>query len=446
MSSTDRNALSNRSFYPWIVIAFSSLFLFYKYVLQVSPSVMTHQLMRHFHLDGVGLGNLTAMYFYTYLVAQLFAGPLLDRFNAKNVTVFAIFISGIASILFAMSSSLLLAWLARALIGFGAAFATVSYMKMTAVYFKPEKFAFIGSLLATAAMLGSMGGEVPLALLIKHVDWEHSLIYCGYGGIVFAALFFFIVKNKSQAQTTVISAKLSWKDVVIILKKKGNWLMMFYSGLAFVPITLFGGLWGNPFLETAYGLSTTDAATLTTIMFVGLAVGSPVFGYLSDVWHNRVGLMSIGLWVSIISILIVLYVPHLTFFSLAFFLFMFGFSTGAFMLSFAVGRDMNNVALMATVAALLNTGEPILGAFSDPLVGKFLDTFWHGKVVNGVDVFSTADYHIALVILPVYLVLALVCVTLLRFTKEGKLLDANKKSANKSKFNGRLVSNTEETA
>ncbi|MFK3617501.1 hypothetical protein WJ883_08350 [Coxiella burnetii] len=52
-------ASEKRTFYlyPSIVITLSSLFLFYKYVLQVSLSVLTTALMRQFHLNGAGYGN-----------------------------------------------------------------------------------------------------------------------------------------------------------------------------------------------------------------------------------------------------------------------------------------------------------------------------------------------------------------------------------------------------
>ncbi len=45
-------ASEKRTFYlyPSIVITLSSLFLFYKYLLQVSPSVITDDLMRVFHM------------------------------------------------------------------------------------------------------------------------------------------------------------------------------------------------------------------------------------------------------------------------------------------------------------------------------------------------------------------------------------------------------------
>jgi hypothetical protein len=87
-------------------------------------------------------------------------------------------------------------------------------------------------------------------------------------------------------------------------------------------------------------------------------------------------------------------------------LFLFGFGTGAFMLGFALGKALNAVALAASVIALINTGDAILGAVSEPLAGKVLDVFWEGKQVHGVHYFSVHDYHLALLMLPAYLLVA----------------------------------------
>ncbi|GEM_PF-6425651 len=57
------------TYYPWLIVLLCSTFAFYEFVLQVSPSVMTSDLMRVFHVNGAGLGNLAATYFYAYLIA-----------------------------------------------------------------------------------------------------------------------------------------------------------------------------------------------------------------------------------------------------------------------------------------------------------------------------------------------------------------------------------------
>ena len=58
----------------------------------------------------------------------------------------------------------------------------------------------------------------------------------------------------------------------------------------------------------------------------------------------------------------------------------------------------------------------IIGALLQPVIGGLLDAHSAGLLVNGVPVFSAADYHFAMAILPVCLLLAIFCVLVLRET------------------------------
>ncbi|OGT52643.1 MAG: MFS transporter [Gammaproteobacteria bacterium RIFCSPHIGHO2_12_FULL_41_15] len=401
-------AILKRS-YAWLVILLSSFFLFYKYVLQMSPSVMTNELMRFFHLNAIGLGSLVATYFYAYLVTQLFVGPLLDRFSPRKLSAMAIAICAFGAYCFSQANSLWLAEIGRAFIGVGGAFATVSYMKMAALWFEPKQFAFVSGLLATASMVGSIAGQAPLALLMLHVGWQSCLQYCALLGVLLALLYFVVVRDKQpseSAQNESLTPTFHLKYCLTVLKSKVNWYLMAYSGFAFAPLAVFGGLWGNPFLEVAHHLSKEGAATLTSMMFLGLAVGGPVLGFLADRVVKRSLVMASGLVLSLISLCLSIYLSQLPTELVAVLLFLFGFGTGAFMLGFAMGRELNTTALAATVVALINTGDALCGAFSEPLVGKFLDLLWGGQVVKHVHQFSVSNYQYSLSLLPCYLVLA----------------------------------------
>ena len=193
---TNQSYLHHRfvSFYPWLIIMFCALFTFYKFVLQVSPSVMTNELMQAFHINAAGLGNLAATYFYAYLAAQFFVGPLLDRFSPRYLTAFAIGLCAVGTLLFANTESLWIAGMARALVGVGVAFSTVNYMKMSAIWFDTNKIAFIDGLLATAAMFGALCGQIPLLLLIAASGWQRGLIYCGLFGLILALAYVFCAR------------------------------------------------------------------------------------------------------------------------------------------------------------------------------------------------------------------------------------------------------------
>jgi hypothetical protein len=136
--------------------------------------------------------------------------------------------------------------------------------------------------------------------------------------------------------------------------------------------------------------------------------------------------MLLGLVLSFASLTTAVFVPGLDTVLEAVLLFLFGFGTGAFMLGFVMGKELNSLALAASVVALVNTGDAVFGAVSEPLAGKILDSVWSGKVVNGLHYFSVHDYHLALLMLPAYLLFAAAFLLPLRNKMNGKTQESMK--------------------
>src|SRR6185437_11021399 len=156
--------------------------------------------------------------------------------------------------------------------------------------------------------------------------------------------------SKNQMQLPDFSMTIfKWKDFSDLLKNKKNWLLAFYSGLAFTPVAVLGGLWGNPFFEEAHHLTHTEAATFTSFIFLGLAIGGPLFGYLSDCLENHLKVMMFGTFTSLLALLAAIYIIQLPLFLFGILLFVFGLGAGAFMLSYPLGKSLNYLGLAATV-------------------------------------------------------------------------------------------------
>ncbi len=124
--------------------------------------------------------------------------------------------------------------------------------------------------------------------------------------------------------------------------------------------------------------------------------------------------MIISGFIALLSISWVIYVPQLPLWLLAGLLFIFGFSTGAFMLGFVLGRELNKLVVAATVMALINTGDVIFSALTEPLIGRLLDSRHEGVVIT--QTFSVADYHYALSVVPIYILLSLILLLFIRET------------------------------
>ncbi|MFN7097751.1 MAG: MFS transporter [Gammaproteobacteria bacterium] len=407
MTTQQPQTVSKRALF---VISLCAGFLFYKYILQVYPSIITNELMRDFNLTGAGLGNLAATFYYTLLVMQLFVGVMLDKWSTRVLTCVAIMVCAVGTIVFAQSHSNFMACASRGLMGIGVAFATVAYMKLAAVWFPANRYAVVGGLLATAAMTGAVFGEAPLSYLISYFGWREAMLYVGFAGVILALLFLFVVRD-SPFKITSAQPKdpFSWQAIIVVLKDKRNWLLTFYSGLAFSPLVILGGLWGNPFFQTAYHVNATTSGAMVSLVFIGLGIGSPVIGWISDYWGNRLHVMIYSMALSFVCLAAVFYVPGLPLWLLSTLLFLFGFFLGTFMLAFAIGKEINSLAVTATVIAMINASDAILDAITEPAIGKFLDWRSHGVIVNGMHYFTAQDYRYALSVLPLYLLLALVC-------------------------------------
>lgn len=410
-----------RPAHAWIIWLLSALFMFYKYALEVSPSVMNTTLMKAFSINATELGNLTASYFYAYLLLQLPAGLLLDRFGPRLVTTFSILLCSLGTLVFSYADHLLLANVGRFMTGVGAAFAVVNSFKLIANWFPQRQFAFMTGLLMTVAMIGAVGGQAPLASFIEKLNWRQAMEVIAYAGLILGFLFFFIVRDKptSKGQEKLLvspRAKLT-KSLKEITKNPQSWWLSIYSGFAFAPVMIFGGLWGVSFISEAFSFSQNIAAQSVSLIFIGFAAGAPFFGIFSDWLKKRRAVMFFGTLTALLSITAVIYLPSLSVSFVMFLLFLFGFSISSFLLCFTMITEIHTPALAATAVGFMNAFDAFFGAFSDPLTGKFLDMGWDGKIVDGARCFSLANYKIAFITLPVYLAIAIIS---LYFVKEKK--------------------------
>jgi sugar phosphate permease len=394
--------------YPWLVWLLGASFFFYKYLVQVSPSVMTQDLMRTFNVNGVGLGNLSACYFYAYLCMQIPVGMLLDKYSPRYLTAFAILICGTSTLFFSFSETLLSGCIARGLMGLGAAFAAVSCFKSASMWFPANRFALISGMFMTAAMMGAVGGQAPLSLLVQQYNWRGSLQIVGCLGVILSFLYVLIIRDKALNDVKKSSSIIQRPNFWSILKNKQAWMLSIYSGLAFAPVSVFGGLWGVPFLEQAHDFSPHGAALAVSWIFIGFAAGAPLLGWISDRMGRRKPMMMFGTLLALLSLLVVIYSQLLHPVVVSSLLFLFGFGASGFFISFAMIREIFPLLLTATVLGFMNTFDSICEALSEPFVGVFLDMTWDGVILEGVHHFSTQGYRLALSLLPCYLIVAFV--------------------------------------
>lgn len=349
--------------------------------------------MNSFHVSVATLGGLSACYFYAYASAQLPVGFLIDRFKINQLLTLACLLITFASLIFSLTNHMLIANLCRILIGFGSAFAFVGCLKLGAQWFPKHKFAFIVGLTNLLGVTGAVIGGKPVAYAVDLYGWRNIMLSSAVIGLIISILLWAIVREPKQHKPS--EREYSGK-ILNVLKCKQTWLIAAFGGFMVAPITTYSELWGVSFLINKYHLARPIAAQITTLTFVGIAIGGPTIGWFSDHYKQRKIPMIIGAFGALTTIGSILYISELPIWLVYLLHFCFGFLTSSMLLCFSLVSELVSSNVRATTIALTNSVIMTMGALLQTISGFLLS-------------YSNANYNIGFVPLISCYGLALLC-------------------------------------
>ncbi|MCB1082327.1 MAG: MFS transporter [Chlamydiia bacterium] len=395
----------------------AALFLLYEMALQVSPSIMTRELMYDFKVGAATLGLMSSFYFYSYALMQIPVGLLFDRFSGRVLITGAVFVCAIGAFCFALTTHVTYAAFSRFLMGFGSAFAFVGVLIMASRWLPARYFAFLVGTAQFLAALGALGGEFPLAAMLEYWPWRGAMVFLGALGIFLTLLCFLIIRDHPQRGRHIPERHDLWRELKEIAKSFQTWAIALYSFCGWGPVTIFAALWGVPYLRVRFEVSNKYAALAMMLLWIGVGVTSPIIGYLSDRIGRRKPLLTLCPIIGLICSLILLYLPGVNFTASFFLLFGMGIAVSGQILSFALIKDNNRPTVLGTAIGLNNMAVVVGGAIFQPFVGFVLHQFWNGtKDAWGVPIYTVSNYHNSLMIVPLCFFVGLI--TSLFFIKE----------------------------
>jgi MFS family permease len=140
-----------------------------------------------------------------------------------------------------------------------------------------------------------------------------------------------------------------------------------------------------------------EASSNLLIIAVGLVIGCPAIGYISD----RIGRRKLPLLISSLMYLLC-WIAMLVWpggkpapFILPFLLFSMGFFASGFILLWACTKEVNPIELSGCAIGLANMGGFLGAAVVQPLFGWALDKKWSGLVEEGVRIYPLEAWRFA---------------------------------------------------
>jgi sugar phosphate permease len=401
-------------------------------VYRLSTAVLSEHLLAAFAISATGLGTLHAAFFYIYAVMQLPAGVLADRLGSRWTVVAGTVVMSVGGVAFALADGYLTAFLGRALVGLGGSVLFIAILRFCANWFRPDEFARMSGLSMAVAGFGGLLATTPLALVVGAAGWRDTMLGIGLVGVVLAVLVVLLARDSpgdaglEAIEGVPTPGSPSLRDVAdnvrSVLRERETWLvgLMLFFGTG-VNITVFG-LWGVPYVVQSYGVSVARASTYTLAGSLGLLVGPPALGWLSDRLGARTPLMVAGqvVFVAAFGVLALTGTPPLAVVWLVFFFA--GLLAGTFALGYAVIKERHSGEASGVSTGAVNTLAFIGAAVFPTAMGAVLDIYATGTV-NGTTAYSVLGYRYAFGIAALSGVVALGCSTWLhlRTRREGRV-------------------------
>jgi len=421
MSVEDNNPVLKGRAHAWVVTISAAFFFFYIFIQMNFFSAIEPALFDRFHIGAAKMASVSQMYFYGNVLFLIPAGLLLDYFSTRRLLLVSTLICVLSTWWFARSGSLIQAEIARFFIGMAGAFCLLGPVRLATRWFPPAKIALVVGVVVTMAMVGGMVAQTPFVLLANKFGCSKALYTDVVLGIVIWFLIFANVQDNPSSQS-VDSHEAHpsnpfgvLKAVSLVVKNKQNWLAGLYASLVNLPVFWLGGFWGVNYLVQVHHLSRVGASSVNGMIFLGLIVGCPLFGWWSDTMKKRKPPMIIGAIAAFVASLIVIWFGVLSYWALFVLFFIIGLAISSQVIAYPVVAESNPLTLTGSAESVASV-LIMAGGFTLSLFAWLLNYDGGGVVVHSVPVYSPMQYHIALSALLVAFFLALMLVLGLRET------------------------------
>ncbi len=388
----------------WGVLVVPALLYFLSYFHRVAPVVVAGDLMAAFAVSAATLGALSAIYPYCFAAMALPGGSLADFLGARRTLVLGGLSMSTGSVLFGLAPGFGAAFAGRLLVGLGASVILIAGLRLAAEWFRTEEFATVVGASQSVGSIGAVAGTTPLALLVEQIGWRQGFVTIGAATALLAVACALTVRDRpEQPAGRRRPAEPGLREIIAgipgVIGNPHSWAVGLISGGIYGGFAAFVGLWGVPYLTQVYELSRVRAANLVGLAALGLLVGAPLIGWLSDRLRRRrlpllvmTGL-NVFTWLALVG-------PATPIASglLPLVCFLIGLGSSVVVLVFAAIREVNDPRYVGVALGFHNLPTFLSFGLTQWVTGIVLDRYWDGALVEGARVYGHHAYRTAFVL------------------------------------------------
>ena len=396
----------------WIIAILLLGYLSINYIDRVNLSVATPVLMETFNLSAGQMGTLQSIFLLAYVPLVIPMGMMADKFGARKMNTFALFVWSLAAVLTGFATGLAMLIVLRLMLGIGESPAFPTCNKVISDWIPVRERGLVTAIFNSGTLLGPAIGILAASYLLEQFPWQFSFIILGSLGFIWLLLWIwlyydpekawwlkdeerqYILENRNLIETNGKPIKTAKKMTVgMLLKQKTMWgLLLSHGGTTYAMY--FFLTWIPAYLMTERNLNLVHAGWFGALPYIVAMIVTILLSKFSDYIGKKQDLSSGGRRKMVIAYMLVgsviLLVPYVESFIVMEIILIVAnsFFMAANTLNFALLNDM----IVDKSAAGATSGLMVFGgsgsAFFAPLVTGFIIQFTNSYtsafIVSGV--------------------------------------------------------------
>ncbi|NWF91885.1 MAG: MFS transporter [Syntrophaceae bacterium] len=368
---------------PYLIFSVLSALFVLSMFYRVSNAVIAPNLIRDLGLNAETLGILGGAYFYSFALLQIPMGPMLDRIGPRIVMTFFPLVAALGAFLFGLGESFVTALFGRIMIGAGMASVLMGSFKVFTLRFSPERFATLVGINLSIGTLGNIIATSPLAYLASTIGWKMTFIVAGGITTLLGLSVFWVLGEEKDKAGTPVPSRSSGPATSFAQSVRMVWGSLAFWQMGAVAFFRYGtfvglqGLWLGPYLIDVEGYSPIEAGNVLIFLSVGMIVGGPFAGRLSDRFprsRKEVALWGLALYTLCLFPLVgVLKIESPFWYGFLFFFL--GFSSSFGMLIYSHAMALFPTEISGTVTSWVNFFTMLGAATVMPALGRVIESF-----------------------------------------------------------------------
>ena len=260
---------------------------FLSYGLRNVNAVLAPELTRELALGAADLGLLTSAYYFTFALAQLPAGVLLDRYGSRRVNAALLLVAAAGCVLHAFGRSFPELAVGRALVGLGVSVCLMSAVKAFAQWLPITRLPLATNLLLMFGGLGAIVAAGPVGWALALISWRAIFGIAAAMFVAASAFLFFVVPDRREAGAGETFLKLA-AGFGEIFSSPSFWRLAGMMAAVAGTFSAVHSLWIGPWLRDVAGLGRDQVVVTLTGFALAATLGFALVGMVFD-WLIRRG-------------------------------------------------------------------------------------------------------------------------------------------------------------